>query len=72
MLSDTEQAELDQWSRTHPQAGVRLKALAIRAVARGHTRPQAGAVLHVSPYTVGQSLAPASLLGWFRESQSVS
>jgi len=51
MLSAAQQAELDQLSRTHPQAGMRLKALAIRAVARGHTRQQVGAILHVSAYT---------------------
>jgi transposase len=33
---------------------MRLKALAIRAVALGHTRQQVGAILHVSAYTVGQ------------------
>jgi transposase len=54
MLGAAQQAELDQLSRTHPQAGMRLKALAIRAVARGHTRQQVGAILHVSAYTVGQ------------------
>ena len=35
MLSAAQQAEVDQLSRTHPQAGMRLKALAIRAVAGG-------------------------------------
>lgn len=54
MLSASQGAELDHWSRTHPKPGMRLKAVAIRAVARGHTRQQVGAILHVSPYTVGR------------------
>lgn len=54
MLSDQQRAELDRSSRCHPQPGMRVKALAIRAVALGHTRQQVGAILHVSPYTVGQ------------------
>ncbi len=54
MLTGRQLAELDQLSRTHPQAGMRIKAIAIRAVAQGHSRQQVGAVLRVSPYTVGQ------------------
>jgi transposase len=64
MLSAAQQAELDQLSRTHPQAGMRLKALAIRAVGRGHTRQQVGAILHVSPYTVGQWCRAYAQGGW--------
>jgi len=64
MLSDLQQAELDQLSRINPQAGMRLKALAIRAVARGHTRQQVGAILHVSPYTVGQWCRAYAQGGW--------
>lgn len=64
MLSDRQLAELDQLSRTHPQAGMRIKALAIRAVGRGHTRQQVGAVLRVSPYTVGQWYARYQQGGW--------
>ena len=54
MLSALQGAELERLSRTHPKPGMRLKALAIRAVAQGHTRQQVGAILQVSPYTVGQ------------------
>jgi transposase len=64
MLSDVQQAELDQLSRTHPQAGMRLKAVAIRAVAQGHTRQQVGAILHVSAYTVGQWCRGYEQEGW--------
>ena len=64
MLSEVQQAELDQLSRTHPQAGMRLKALAIRAVASGHRRQQVGAILHVSPYTVGQWCRAYERGGW--------
>ena len=38
-------AELDRWSRAHPKPGMRLKTLAIRAVAQEHTRQQVGAVV---------------------------
>jgi transposase len=64
MLSDRQRAELDHWSRVHPQAGMRLKALAIRAVALGHTRQQVGAILHVSGYTVGQWYQAYQQRGW--------
>lgn len=64
MLSDRQWAELDRLSRTHPQAGMRLKALAVRAVARGPTRQQVGAILHVSPYTVGQWYRAYRQGGW--------
>ena len=57
MLSSEQMAELDRLSRTHPQAGFRVKVLAIRAVALGASRQQVGAMLNVSPYSVGQ---------WFR------
>lgn len=64
MLTDRQRAELEQWSRTHPQAGMRLKALAVRAVALGHTRQQVGVILHVSPYTVGQWYRAYQQGGW--------
>lgn len=64
MLSAGQRAELDQMSRTHPQAGLRLKALAIRAVGLGHTRRQVGAILHVSPYSVGQWVRAYDEGGW--------
>lgn len=64
MLSDRQRAELDRWSRTHPQAGMRLKALAVRAVALGHTRQQVGAILHVSPYSIGQWCRAYQRGGW--------
>lgn len=64
MLSDRERAELDRLSRTHPQAGMRLKALAVRAVAMGHTRQQVGAILRVSPYSVGQWYRAYQRGGW--------
>jgi len=64
MWSTGQRADLDRWSRTHPQAGMRLKALAIRAVGLGHTRRQVGAILHVSPYTVGQWCRAYQQGGW--------
>jgi transposase len=64
VLSEQQQAELDRWSRNHPQPGMRLKALAIRAVASGHTRQQVGAILHVSPYTVGRWYRTYEQQGW--------
>ncbi len=64
MLPDQQRAELDQLSRTHPQAGMRLKALAVRAVALGHSRREVGAILHVSPYTVGQWYQAYRQKGW--------
>lgn len=64
MLNHQQRAELDQLSRTHPQAGMRLKALAVRAVALGHTRRGVGAILHVSPYTVGQWYQAYEQKGW--------
>jgi len=64
MWSDRQRAELDQWSRTHPQAGMRLKALAIRAVGLGYSRQQVGMILHVSPYTVGQWCRTYQQGGW--------
>jgi transposase len=64
MLNAQQRAQLDCWSRTHPRPGMRLKALAIRAVALGHTRQQVGAILHVSPYTVGQWCRAYAQAGW--------
>jgi transposase len=64
MLSNRQQAELDFWSRTHPQPGMRLKALAVRAVAHGHSRQLVGAILHVSAYTVGQWYRSYQQKGW--------
>jgi len=64
MWSDTQQAELDQLSRTHPQPRMRLKALAIRGVGLGFRRQQVGAILHVSPYTVGQWCRAYQQGGW--------
>jgi transposase len=64
MLSAGQRAELDQMSRRHSQAGMRLKAVAIRAVGLGHTRRQVGAILHVSPYTVGQWYRAYQRRGW--------
>ncbi len=57
MLTREQLTELDRLSRTHPQAGLRVKVIAIRAVALGASRQQVGAMLNVSPYSVGQ---------WFR------
>ncbi len=64
MLSAAQGAELDELSRTHPKPGMRLKAVALRAVAQGHTRQQVGAILHVSPYTVGQWYRAYQQGGW--------
>lgn len=54
MLTGEQLAELDRLSRTHPQAGMRVKIIAVRAVALGASRQQVGALLNVSPYSVGQ------------------
>jgi len=64
MLTGEQLAELEQWSRTHPQAGMRVKALAIGAVALGHTRQQVGAIVEVSPYTVGRWYRTYEGQGW--------
>lgn len=64
LLNDRQRAELDDLSRTHPQAGMRLKALAVRAVALGHTRREVGAILHVSAYSVGQWCHAYEAEGW--------
>jgi len=64
MLSDSQRAELEHWSRNHPRPGMRLKALAVGAVARGFTRAQAGGILNVSPYTVGQWYQRYVRSGW--------
>jgi transposase len=64
MLSAAQGTELDHLSRTHPKPGMRLKAVALRAVAQGHTRQQVGAILHVSPYTVGQWYRAYQQGGW--------
>ena len=54
MLTKQQFAELEQLSRTHPKPGIRVKVIAIRAVALGVSRQQVGALLNVSPYSVGQ------------------
>jgi transposase len=43
---------------------MRVKALAIRAVALGHTRQQVGAIVDVSPYTVGRWYRTYEGEGW--------
>jgi transposase len=64
MLSSAQMAELDRLARTHPKPGMRLKAVAVRAVAQGFTRQQVGAILHVSPYTVGPWYQVYAQGGW--------
>lgn len=64
MLNSGQMAELDRLSRTHPKPGLRLKAVAVRAVAQGHTRQRVGAILQVSPYTVGQWYRAYQQGGW--------
>jgi transposase len=64
MLSAAQEVELHHWARTHPQPGMRLKAVALRAVAQGHTRQQVGAILQVSPYTVGRWYRAYRQGGW--------
>lgn len=54
MLTKEQFAELEHLSRTHPKPGMRVKVIAIRAVALGASRQQIGALLNVSPYSVGQ------------------
>jgi len=46
--------ELDRASRTHPKPGVRVKVIAVRAVAKGISRQEAGAIVNASAYSVGQ------------------
>lgn len=57
MLTREQLAELDRLSRMHPKAGMRVKVIAVRAVALGTSRQSVGGMLNVSPYSVGQ---------WFR------
>jgi transposase len=64
MLSAEQMAELDRWSHTHRKPGLRLKAIAVRAVAQGHTRQQVGAILQISPYSVGQWCRAYQQQGW--------
>jgi transposase len=64
MWSTAQGAELDHLSRTHSKPGMRLKAVAVRAVGEGHTRQQVGAILHVSPYTVGRWCRAYQQGGW--------
>ena len=45
-------------------SGHDFKAIALAVVARGHTRQQVGAVLRVSPYTVGQRYTRYQQGGW--------
>lgn len=53
-LTEAEFRELDRASRRHPDPHVRSRALAVRAVALGHTRQQVAALLPFSAYTIGQ------------------
>jgi len=46
--------ELERAARTHPDAHVRSRALAVRAVALGHTRQRVSCVLPYSAYSIGQ------------------
>jgi len=46
-------AELQELGRTHPTAGVRVKALAVAAVARGHERAVVADVFGVSYQSLG-------------------
>lgn len=54
MLSEEQINELVRLARTHKKAGMRVKAIAVRAVAKGASRREVGAMLGVSPYSVGQ------------------
>ena len=46
--------ELDWLARRSPDAHVRSRALAVRAVALGHTRQAVAEMLPYSPYSIGQ------------------
>ena len=54
MLNKAQLTELNHLVRTHPKGGMRVKFIAVRAVALGVTRQVVGAMLNVSPYSVGQ------------------
>lgn len=53
-LTDRQFHELDQAARRHHDAHVRSRALAVRAVALGHTRQEVGRMLPFTPYSIGQ------------------
>ena len=53
-LSEEQMAVLEKASRRHPDAHVRSRALAVRAVAIGCTREQVAQWLPFSAYSVGQ------------------
>lgn len=46
--------EIDRAARRHPDAHVRSRALAVRAVALGHTRRDVAEILPFSAYSIGQ------------------
>ena len=46
--------EIDRAARRHPDAHVRSRALAVRAVALGHTRRAVAEILPFSAYSIGQ------------------
>ena len=53
-LSPDLMEELEKAARRHPDAHVRSRALAVRAVALGHTRQKVAEMLPYSAYTIGQ------------------
>jgi len=52
-LSTDQLTELERAARRHPDAHVRSRAMAVRAVAIGNTRQEAAKVLPFSAYTIG-------------------
>jgi transposase len=53
-LSKDQLAELERAARRHPDAHVRSRAMAVRAVAIGHTRQEVAKLLPFSSYTIGK------------------
>jgi transposase len=56
-------AELERAARLHPDAHVRSRALAVRAVALGHTRREVAGMLPYSAYTIGLWVTRFEALG---------
>lgn len=55
-FTNEQMRELDHAARSHPQAHVRSCAIAIRAVALGHTRQQVARFHPYSAYSIGQAV----------------
>lgn len=53
-LNEQQLQELERLARRHPDAHVRSRAMAVRAVAIGHTRQQTARFYPFSAYSIGQ------------------